>query len=596
MVQERIEKLRRRMKEEGISVYLISTADFHGSEYVGDYFKERAFMSGFTGSAGTLIVTMEEAGLWTDGRYFIQAARQLEGSGIVLRRMGEEGVPTVDEYLKSVLKDGGCLGFDGRTISVKEGLSWEETAKAFGGSVRFDVDLVDEIWEDRPQLSKKPVWILDESYTGMSVKEKLSRVRKEMENAGAKIHILTSLDDIAWLLNIRGGDVECNPVVLSYFVLKQEEAILFVQPEVISEEVASYLKENKISTMPYDSVYDYAAGLKEDAVLIDPGKANFSIYRKLPVNVAKVERANPSYLMKAMKTQTEVDNERRAHIKDGVAVTRFIYWLKKNIGKMEISEISASDYLEQMRREQEGFLDLSFPTISAYKDNAAMCHYTATKETNRTLEPEGFLLVDSGGQYMEGTTDITRTIALGPLTKEEKESFTMVLRGTINLAMAKFMYGVNGFYLDYLARRPLWEKGLNFNHGTGHGVGYLLNVHEGPNNIHCRVTPDRPMGCVLEEGMITSDEPGFYKEGEYGIRTENLLACRKAEKNEYGQFMEFETLTLVPIDREAVIPEELTKAELSWLNQYHKKVRETLSPYLSQEEAEWLYEVTEPIE
>lgn len=596
MIQERLSLLRQEMTKRGIDIYVVPTSDFHESEYVGEYFKARKFITGFTGSAGTAVITMEEAGLWTDGRYFVQAENQLKGSTVTLFRMGEEGVPTVDEYIEKNLKNGGCLGFDGRVVNGRWGRKLEEIVLKKNGSLHVNEDLVDLIWTDRPALSKAPLFLLEEKYSGKSTRDKIADIRAKMAENGANVHILTCLYDIAWILNIRGGDIAHVPVVLSYFVLTETECIWFLQEEVVDEHIRAYLEENQIQTRPYDAIYEYLPEIPADAVvMMSLGETNYRICNSLKKEVRIVDKPNPSMLMRAMKNQTEIDNTRIAHVKDGVAFTKFMYWLKTNIGKIPMTEISASDYLEERRREQENFIDLSFGTISAYGPNAAMMHYSATPESDAELKPEGFLLVDSGGHYYEGTTDITRTMALGPITDEMRLHFTTVCRSNLNLANAKFLYGCSGLNLDILARGPLWSMGIDYKCGTGHGVGYVLNVHEGPNGFRWRVVPERNDSGVLEEGMITTDEPGVYLEGKYGIRTENELVCRKAEKNEYGQFMEFENITYAPIDLDAIDPEEMTKRERKMLNDYHKKVYEVLSPYMTDEENEWLRKYTREI-
>lgn len=577
------------MAQRGIDIYVVPTSDFHDSEYVGEHFKARKFITGFTGSAGTAVITMTEAGLWTDGRYFVQAERQLEGSTVTLYRMGEEGVPTVDEFLAEKLPENGCLGFDGRVIGGTWGRRMEKLAEKKNGTIHCNEDLIDIIWEDRPALSKEPVFILEERYAGKSTAEKLAAVREAMEKEGADYHILTSLYDIAWLLNVRGGDIECVPVVLSYLVLTEKECIWFLQEEIVDEKLRAYLNENHITTRSYDAIYEYVLDIPANAkVLLSAGQVNYRIVSSLNEDITIIDKPNPTLLMKAVKNQTEVDNTRAAHVKDGVAVTKFMYWLKNNIGKTKITEISASDYLENLRKEQENFLGISFNTISAYGANAAMMHYSATPESDTELKPEGFLLVDSGGHYYEGTTDITRTFALGPITDEMRTHFTAVCRSNMNLAHAKFLYGCTGLNLDILARGPLWEMGIDYKCGTGHGVGYLLNVHEGPNGFRWRVVTERNDSGVLQEGMITTDEPGVYLEGKYGIRTENELVCHKSCKNEYGQFMEFENITYAPIDLDAIDPEQMTKREREYLNEYHATVYKTLSPYMTEEENEWL--------
>ncbi len=596
MIPERLKKLREEMAQRGIDIYVVPTSDFHDSEYVGEHFKARKFITGFTGSAGTAVITMTEAGLWTDGRYFVQAERQLEGSTVTLYRMGEEGVPTVDEFLAEKLPENGCLGFDGRVIGGTWGRRMEKLAEKKNGTIHCNEDLIDIIWEDRPALSKEPAFILEEKYAGKSTAEKLAAVREAMEKEGADYHILTSLYDIAWLLNVRGGDIECVPVVLSYLVLTEKECIWFLQEEIVDEKLRAYLNENHITTRAYDAIYEYVLDIPANAkVLLSAGQVNYRIVSSLNEDITIIDKPNPTLLMKAVKNQTEVDNTRAAHVKDGVAVTKFMYWLKNNIGKTKITEISASDYLENLRKEQENFLGVSFNTISAYGANAAMMHYSATPESDTELKPEGFLLVDSGGHYYEGTTDITRTFALGPITDEMRTHFTAVCRSNMNLAHAKFLYGCTGLNLDILARGPLWEMGIDYKCGTGHGVGYLLNVHEGPNGFRWRVVAERNDSGVLQEGMITTDEPGVYLEGKYGIRTENELVCHKSCKNEYGQFMEFENITYAPIDLDAIDPEQMTKREREYLNEYHAMVYKTLSPYMTEEENEWLKRYTRAI-
>ena len=510
--------------------------------------------------------------------------------------MGEEGVPTVNEFIEQKLKEGGTIGFDGRVVNTRWGLQLKEIAKKKNGALYVEEDLIDLIWKDRPALAKNPMFILEEKYSGKSTKTKLEELRAAMEKEGADTHILTSLYDIAWLLNVRGNDIECVPVVLSFLILTKTDCTWFLQEEILTDEIRAYLNENHIKTRPYEEVYAAAAELPADAkVLLDRACVNYRICNNLKDSITIVDGANPTELMKAIKNPVEVDNTRAAHVKDGVAFTKFMYWLKQNIGKEKITEISASDYLEKCRREQEGLIELSFNTISAYGPNAAMMHYSATPESDAELKPEGFLLVDSGGHYYEGTTDITRTIALGPITDEMRLHFTTVCRSNLNLANAKFLYGCSGLNLDILSRGPLWQMGIDYKCGTGHGVGYLLNVHEGPNGFRWRVVPERHDNGTLEEGMITTDEPGVYLEGKYGIRTENELVCHKAEKNEYGQFMEFENITYAPIDLDAIDPDEMTGTERKLLNDYHKKVYETISPYLTVEEKEWLKKYTRAI-
>ncbi|MGN0272881.1 MAG: aminopeptidase P family protein [Lachnospiraceae bacterium] len=595
MIQKRLEALRSEMKKRGITVYVVPTSDFHQSEYVGEYFKARKYMTGFTGSAGTAVITMKEAGLWTDGRYFIQAAAQLKGSGVTLFRMGEEGVPKVEEYVEEQLEKGGCIGFDGRVMDAKAGKKYAEIAEKKEGSLYVTEDLVDIIWTERPSLPAHKVWILEQEYAGMSTEEKLSQVREQMKQEGADVHILASLYDIAWLLNLRGDDIDHVPVFLSFVAVEEKKTTLFINQEILEDKVKKYLKDNQIQVEDYEKIYAYAENLKDNKVLMSLEEVNYRIAENVQKHSQIVDAPNPSLLLKSIKNETELENTRIAHLKDAVAVTKFMYWLKTNIGKKEITEISASDYLEELRKEQEHFLDVSFDTICAYGANAAMMHYSASEESNAVLKPEGFLLVDSGGHYLEGTTDITRTFALGELSHEQKKHFTAVCRSNLNLANAKFLYGCSGINLDILARGPLWDMGIDYRCGTGHGVGHILNVHEGPNGFRWKIVQERNDSGKLEAGMITTDEPGVYLEGAYGIRLENELICVKDEKNEYGQFMKFENITYVPMDLDAILPEEMTFREKQELNEYHQMVYEKISPYLNEEERIWLKEYTRAI-
>lgn len=583
------------MKEKKIDAYLVPTDDFHGSEYVGDYFKCRKYITGFTGSAGTAIITQDMAGLWTDGRYFIQAADQLRDTTIELFKSGEPGVPTVHQFLNDKLEEGMCLGFDGRTVSAREAEELQELLQEKHITFSVNDDLIGEIWEDRPVLSCEPVMELDIRWTGKSRADKIAEIREQMKAKEADTFILTSLDDIAWLLNIRGNDIHCCPVVLSYLVMMENELRLYANAAAFSEEIRSNLEADGVKIYPYDDVYSYVQTISSDKkVLLSRANVNSRLVSNIPSEVTILDEPNLTLLPKAVKNKTEMENERIAHIKDGIAVTKFIHWLKKNVTRTTITELSAAEKLYQFRSEQEHFLGDSFDPIIAYGTHAAIVHYSATEATDIPLEARGMVLADTGGHYLEGTTDITRTIVLGPVTAKEKKFFTAVLRGNLNLAAAKFKYGCTGLNLDYLARGPLWELGEDYNHGTGHGVGYLLNVHEGPNSFRWKNLPGNP-APVLEEGMITSDEPGYYLENEFGIRHENLVLCKKAEKTSFGQFMCFEPLTMVPFDLEGINPEEMTERERKLLNDYHQKVYTTISPYLDEEEKEWLKQVTREI-
>lgn len=594
-IKQKLNALRILMKEKKIDAYLVPTDDFHGSEYVGDYFKCRKYITGFTGSAGTAIITQDMAGLWTDGRYFIQAADQLRDTTIELFKSGEPGVPTVHQFLNDKLEEGMCLGFDGRTVSAREAEELQELLQEKHITFSVNDDLIGEIWEDRPALSCEPVMELDIRWTGKSRTDKIAEIREQMKAKEADTFILTSLDDIAWLLNIRGNDIHCCPVVLSYLVMMENELRLYANAAAFSEEIRSNLEADGVKIYPYDDVYSYVQSISSDKkVLLSRANVNSRLVSNIPSEVTILDEPNLTLLPKAVKNETEMENERIAHIKDGVAVTKFIHWLKKNVTRTTITELSTAEKLYQFRSEQEHFLGESFDPIIAYGTHAAIVHYSATEATDIPLEARGMVLADTGGHYLEGTTDITRTIVLGPVTAKEKKFFTAVLRGNLNLAAAKFKYGCTGLNLDYLARGPLWELGEDYNHGTGHGVGYLLNVHEGPNSFRWKNLPGNP-APVLEEGMITSDEPGYYLENEFGIRHENLVLCKKAEKTSFGQFMCFEPLTMVPFDLEGINPEEMTERERKLLNDYHQKVYTTISPYLDEEEKEWLKQATREI-
>ena len=594
-VTERIVALRKLMKKKGIDAYLVPTDDFHGSEYVGDYFKCRKYITGFTGSAGTAVIMQDMAGLWTDGRYFIQAAQQLEGTPVTLFKMGEPDVPTTHRFLEENLKEGMCLGFDGRTVSGEEADQLKKILQK--KQIRFSVneDLIGKIWQDRPALSCEPVMELDVKWAGKSRADKIQEIRTKLKEKGASLFVLTSLDDIAWLLNIRGNDIHCCPVVLSYLVMDEKEIRLFANEKAFPESVKKALSADGVTIYPYNDIYDYVQTISgEKKIYLSRSNVNSRLISNIQEKVTILDGENLTLLPKDVKNETEIQNEKIAHIKDGVAMVKFIHWLKKNIGKQEITELSAADKLYDFRSEQEKFLGNSFDPIIAYGAHGAIVHYGATEETNIPLEPKGLVLMDTGGHYLEGTTDITRTVVLGPVTEKEKKYFTAVLRGHLNLAAAKFRYGCTGLNLDSIARGPLWAMGEDYNHGTGHGVGYLLNVHEGPQSFRWKNPADCP-APVLEEGMITSDEPGYYAENEFGIRHENLIVCKKAEKTAYGQFMKFESLTMVPFDLEGIDPAQMEAGERVLLNQYHALVYEIISPYLDEDEKSWLKEVTQAI-
>ena len=593
-VTERISALQALMCEQGINVYIVPTADYHQSEYVGEHFKARAFLTGFTGSAGTAVVMRDKAYLWTDGRYFLQAAAQLEGTGITLMKSGEEGVPEINDFLRNELCEGGVIGFDGRTAGTEEGKEFEKIAGEKSGSISYENDLVGAIWEDQPEISRKPAFSLSLSYAGESTASKLERIRSKMKEQKADILLLTGLDDIGWMLNIRGRDVEYFPLLLSYAVVKTNEVELYVDEEKLDADIKIALEENCIRVYNYNDIYERVKCFAEGTrVWLDVHQVNYALYRNLPAQVTVIEQEHPLVLMKAVKNEIELENIREAHIKDGVAHTKFMYWLKQNIGKNRMTEMSASDKLEQLRREQGDFISPSFDPICAYKEHAAIVHYSSSPETNVELKPEGLFLTDTGGNYYQGSTDITRTVALGPVTETERKHFTMVVVSMLNLADAVFLYGSTGMNLDYIAREPFWRQHLNYNHGTGHGVGYLGNIHEPPQRFHWKYSAN---SCqALEKNMVITDEPGIYIEGSHGIRIENELLVCEGEKNEYGQFMHFEHLTFVPIDLDALEPGLMTEKERQLLNSYHRKVYEKIAPYLNEDERDWLKVYTREI-
>lgn len=591
MIKERLMKLREEMNKEGMQAYIIPTSDFHETEYVSEYFAARKYMSGFTGSAGVLVVLLDKAGLWTDGRYFIQAANQLAGSGIDLMKQGQEDTPSIEEYIVTNLTQGSVVGFDGRVMNVNDANKYKQAFMMHDIKMVTDKDLVGRNWDDRPALPCTETFHYDEKYAGKSISEKLTQVREAMKGYNCRSHIVTKIDEIAWLYNLRAHDVPHFPVALAYTIIKENDAMIYIDASRLDEESKTLFAQNHIQVKDYEAIYEDVKTL-EGPVLVDGNFVNSKIVYSL--NTEIVYAQDPIVLLKAMKNETELANTRNAHIKDGVACTKFMYWLMQNVNN-GISEMSAQEKLQELRKEQADYLEDSFNTICAYKEHAAMMHYSSNEETNVELKPEGMLLVDSGGQYLDGTTDITRTFVLGSITEEEKKWFTLALKGHIRLEKANFLYGCRGLNLDILARGPLWDLDMDYQCGTGHGVGHLSNVHEAPNGFRWKIVPERNDSCVLEEGMITSNEPGVYVEGEFGIRHENEMVVVKGNKNFYGQFMHFETLTFVPFDRKGIDKSLLSEDELAWLNDYHASVYEKISPFLTNEEAEWLKEACRPL-
>ena len=595
-IVDRLRAFRARMDEENMAVVIVPTADSHASEYLADHFKTRQWLSGFTGSAGTLVVGREEAALFTDGRYFIQAERQIAGTGITLMRSGTAGVPTVEQYVCSLAKAGESCGVDFSVISSHFAADMSDMLAGREIALRDTGDWFETLWTDRPAMPTDPVYLLEEKYTGMSVSAKLAAIREVMAKAGADMHVVNVLDDIAWTLNVRGSDVHCTPVVMSYLLIGREDAIWFVDTQKVSEPVREALFSEGVYLREYGEI---TAALEA----IEPGTSVMVDGRKLTANLCAaladtniIQHENPAFRLKAIKNDVELDNLRAAHVKDGLAVTRLMYWLKQKAGKAPMDELSVTDRLLALRQEQEHFISTSFDTICAYRENAAMMHYKATEDSSARIEAKDLLLIDSGAQYLEGTTDITRTFAMGEVDREQKEHFTAVLCGMLNLQNAKFLHGVTGIGLDILARGPMWDLGIDYRCGTGHGVGYLLSVHEGPNAFRWYKSPTRNEDTVMEAGMVTTDEPGIYIEGSHGIRIENELVCKKLEMNEYGQFMGFEAITCAPIDLDAVIPEQMTARQRGWLNAYHAFVLEKLEPLMANEdERAWLRHATRAI-
>ncbi len=589
---KKIEEFQFILKKNNIAAYIIPTSDYHQSEYVSDFFKGRSFLSDFTGSAGTLVVTKSDARLWTDGRYFIQAQRELKGTGISLMKMGVPNVPTILQYLKSILKPDDILGFDGKVINCQTLLSYEEELNC---KIELNLDLISEIWKDRPQLPNKMIYELIDYYSGETTKSKIKRILEKIKASKADTHILTSLEDQAWLYNLRGDDVAYTPVFLAYTVIVDDNIHLFVDNKKINANVNKILQANNVKLHGYNEIYSFTKELRNKKILIDKTKVNAAIFNNIRNNNTIIFDENPTLKMKAVKNETEIKNTRLAHVLDGVAVTKFMKWIKESVVDEDITELDAQNYLEKLRRKEESLINLSFETICAYKENAAMMHYNAITGNNSRLHPEGMLLVDSGGTYLYGTTDITRTFSLGNPTKEEKMYFTTVLKSVIDLSDTVFLKGCTGQNLDIKARGPIWKMLIDYKCGTGHGVGHILSVHEAPNGFRWQIVKERNDSAVLEPGMITTNEPGIYLENKLGIRTENEMLCKELTTNEFGTFYGFETITYAPIDLDLIEPSYLSADEISWLNDYHQAVYDKLSPYLDNGEKEWLKKYTRKI-
>ncbi|APF17807.1 peptidase M24 [Caldithrix abyssi DSM 13497] len=595
MIKERINKLRELMRKNKIDAYVVLSTDPHASEYVPALWQRRAWLSGFDGSAGDVVVTMKKAGLWTDSRYFLQAEQQLQGTGIDLYKAGLPETPDMLTFLKQELNEGQTVGIDPRVISYQQASQWQKELALRKIKMKFlEENLVDALWEDQPEMPQDPIMVWEDKYAGESVESKLARIRQKMAEKGCQTHVLTQLDAIAWTFNIRSRDVDYNPVVIAYAVITEDEAELFVHKKKVTRALKKHLK-GLAKIRHYDSFKKRLLKLarRKTRVWLDGSSVNYWVAMLLQKRCELFLEESPVTLFKAIKNETELAGMRACHIRDGVAMVRFLKWLEENVPQGGVTEMSAAQRLEKFRAEQSLYQGPSFETISAYGEHGAIVHYACSPETDVELKPEGIYLIDSGGQYLDGTTDITRTLALGEPTEEQRDRFTRILKGHIDLAIASFPVGTQGIQLDTLARKALWEIGQNYGHGTGHGVGAFLSVHEGPQGISFY----RGIGVPLEVGMVCSNEPGFYKAGEYGMRVENLIVVVKDEQksSEEWSFLKFENLTYCPIDLKLVDLNLLTREEIDYLNAYHKKVYDILAPYLKKEERQWLKEKTQPV-
>ena len=583
VINERIASLRDVMRKAGVAACIIPGTDPHASEYIADYWKERVWISGFTGSAGTAVVTLTKAGLWTDSRYFLQGEEELKGSGMDLMKMGLPETADIIPWLIDTLKPGEKVAVNAQMFSVNAYSAMKSELETVGIEL-VSIDLMKEVWTDRPDLPKKPFYVFDLKYSGQSTTDKIAATRAEMAKLRSQVFVMSALDDIAWLFNIRGNDVDFNPVVIAYALVEENDVTLFVDQDKLTEETKTYLASVGVRIKAYDAIYSVLEQIESSkTVLIDGAKLNRALYESIPAACTKRNAMSPVFKLKSIKNEVEMAGVRQAMVKDGVALTRFFIWLEENLKSGNLNEVSVDQKLYEFRSKQENFKGESFSTIAGYGPHGAIVHYRAVPESASTLKPENLFLLDSGGQYLEGTTDITRTVALGTPTVKQKIDFTLVLKGHIALATAKFPSGTRGSQLDILARKAMWDLGINYGHGTGHGVGHFLNVHEGPQNIRMDENP-----ISLQEGMFMSNEPGLYRTNQYGIRTENLIHVIKAEKTEFGEFLKFETVTLFPIDKELIDVEMMSDEDIDWLNNYHKRVYDSLAQKLDENEREWL--------
>lgn len=588
--QAKLEQLRGLMKKNNVSAYIIPSSDPHISEYLPDYWKSRSWISGFTGSAGTVVVTTKTAALWTDSRYFLQAEKELTDSGIELCKLGLPETLSLEAWITKQLSKGDNVGFDGKVFQTTQAKSIIDTLQKSGIVCKSNLDLITPIWKNRAKMPLGKAFIQELKYAGKSVSEKLEEIRNVMQTKGASAYLLCALDEVCWTFNIRGNDISYNPVVLSYGFIDSKQAILFIDTQKIDENIANHLKEQGVTLLTYEKIDSHIGKLnKSDVILVDPSKTNYHLYTSIPNKVKIIEATGIVTEIKAHKNSVELEGFRNAMVEDGIALVDFFYWLELNLGKTKITETIIGEKLAEFRSKRNDFVSESFSSIVGYTDHGAIVHYSATKETEYEIKPKGFLLIDSGGQYRNGTTDITRTIHLSEPTEEEKIDFTLVLKGMIQLAMIKFPAGSRGSQLDTLARMAMWKLNINYGHGTGHGVGSFLNVHEGPMQIR----PDNHL--PIEIGEVMSNEPGLYRQGKYGIRIENLIACVPDIENEFGKFLKFETLTLCPIDKKPIKIDMLLPDEKEWLNSYHRMVFERLSTSLNKEQKDWLKDKTKEI-
>lgn len=590
IINNRLNKLRTAMQKQGVAAYIVPGTDPHAGEYFADYWKERDWISGFDGSAGTAVITKDKACVWVDSRYYIQADVQLKDTGFVAMKMGLPETPDMLNWIAAGLQSGDRVGVNPLLFSVNAFLSMRNQL-SLNGIELVQTDLIQPIWEDRPALPEQKIFVYDVAFAGQTCLEKIALLRQKIKEAHADVFVLNTLDDIAWLFNIRGKDVTYNPVATAYALVDDTEAVIYISPEKLSEEVRSYFASQQVLVKDYQHIYkDLGSISKDKRVLLDGSKINQSLFEAITPACAVINRMSPVTLLKSIKNETEISGMRQAMIKDGVALTRFFMWFESTVSSGELTEISIAEKLYDFRAEQTNFFGESFGTIAGYAGHGAIVHYKADEQSNAKILPEGILLLDSGGQFFEGTTDITRTITLGNPTPQQKTDFTLVLKGHIGIATAVFPFGTRGSQLDILARKAMWDRHLNYGHGTGHGVGHFLNVHEGPQNIRMDENP-----VTLQPGMFISNEPGLYRTDEYGIRTENLIMVTPDLQSEFSQFLRFETLTLFPIDTNLIDKELLTKVEIDWLNAYHQQVYEKIAPHLNEVEKEWLRDKTKTL-